>query len=97
MVRLHVSVNPVFGYLIWIHLLSHEIILYVQYVYPQFVGLIFDILVNNSKEEKFFLTVHPAEGAVVKKTNIFLFRMKKLRVQTQVKVNSLNSFKVSYN
>ena len=39
--------------------------------------------------------VQTMEGSIVRRTNLFLFRMKMFGVQTMGKVNSLNYFKVS--
>ena len=47
LVILHVSAQPLRGCVIWIYPLSHKIMSYVQYLQPQFVGPIFDRLVNN--------------------------------------------------
>ena len=43
------------GYVIWIHLISHERISYVQYVYPQFAGPILDILLKKPLQENYYL------------------------------------------
>ena len=48
MVRLNVSAQPVRGYIIWKDLLIHKRISYIQYVYPQLAGPIYNILVKKT-------------------------------------------------
>ena len=71
MLRLNVRAHPLCGSLIWIYLLNHEMILYIQSVYPYYHAQYTISFIIFFNKESVTLLVQPMHGAVVRKNDYF--------------------------